>query len=320
MQDIDHINLPNNTRSVVSWAIPNRLTDARMQKTWFITGAGRGLGLEITQAALQAGDRVVATSRRREALTAVLGQDSQHMMTVALDVSDAGQARAAVDLAITRFGGIDVLVNNAGYGHMGFFEELTIDDTRAQFETNVFGAFNVTWATLPVMRSARKGRIFNVSSLGGLLGGQMGSIYCASKFALEGFSEALDKEVSPFGISVIIVEPGPFRTDFLAPESLQFGQNPISDYDERRADLTTGMAQRNGKQPGDPARLASALISLASEAAPPKRFLAGSIAVEAADAKLVGMRDELASWRHLSTSTDGDFSSSDVVGLLAQIK
>ena len=181
-----------------------------MQKTWFVTGAGRGFGAEIAKAAVRSGDRVVATGRKRTALIDGLGPESGKLMSVELDVTDAEQARKAVDAALSRFGGIDVLVNNAGYGHMGFFEEMTIDDVQQQFETNLFGVFNVTWAALPGMRAARKGRIFNISSLGGILGVQFGSLYCGSKFALEGFSECLSKEISPFGLFVTIVEPGPF--------------------------------------------------------------------------------------------------------------
>jgi NAD(P)-dependent dehydrogenase (short-subunit alcohol dehydrogenase family) len=281
-----------------------------MRKTWFITGATRGLGVEIAKAALRAGDRVVATGRKREAVVASLGPDNDHLLSVELDVTDAAGAQAAVDAAMSRFGTIDVLVNNAGYGHLGFFEETTADDVRAQFATNLFGVFNVTRAALPFMRSARQGRIFNISSLGGILGAELGSLYCATKFALEGFSESLAKEIAPFGLFVTIVEPGPFRTDFLTSESLRFGENTVADYDERRAQLRAGFEQRNGQQPGDPAKLAEAMVLLANEASPPMRFLAGSIAVEAADSKLAGMRTELDHWRKLSVGTDGNYASS----------
>ena len=200
-----------------------------MPKTWFVTGASRGFGAEIAEAALRSGDRVVATARSRAALIESLGLDKGQLMLAVLDVRDATQSRRAVEAAISRFGGIDVLVNNAGYGHMGFFEEMTMEDVQQQFATNLFGVFNVTWAALPAMRAARKGRIFNISSLGGLVGVQFGSLYCASKFALEGFSESLAKEISPFGLSVTLVEPGPFRTDFLSPESARFPGRPVAD-------------------------------------------------------------------------------------------
>jgi NAD(P)-dependent dehydrogenase (short-subunit alcohol dehydrogenase family) len=278
-----------------------------MQKTWFITGASRGLGVQIAKAAMQAGDRVVAAGRNRASVNDSLGPDSDRLLSVELDVTDADQARAAVDAAVSRFGAIDVLVNNAGYGHLGFFEETTIQDAQAQFATNLFGVFNVTRAALPVMRSARKGLIFNISSLAGILGAELGSLYCASKFALEGFSESLSKEIAPFGLFVTIVEPGPFRTDFLTSESLRFGGNAVADYDDRRTRLRASFEQRNGQQPGDPAKLAAAMVRLASEARPPMRFIAGAIAVNAADAKLAGMRAELDSWRQLSVSTDGNY-------------
>ena len=273
-------------------------------KTWFITGASRGLGVQIAKAAIQAGDRVVATGRQRAGVIKNLGPDSDQLLTVELDVTDAAQAQTAVDAAVARFGAIDVLVNNAGYGHLGFFEETTTQDVEAQFATNLFGVFNVTRAALPTMRSAHSGRIFNMSSLAGILGAEMGSLYCASKFALEGFSESLAKEIEPFGLFVTIVEPGPFRTDFLTAESLRFGGNAVADYDERRAQRRASFEQRDGQQPGDPAKLAEAIVLLANEDKPPMRFIAGAVAVNAADAKLASMQAEIKARRALSLGTD----------------
>jgi NAD(P)-dependent dehydrogenase (short-subunit alcohol dehydrogenase family) len=280
-----------------------------MQKTWFITGAGRGLGVQIAKAAMRAGDRVVATARKRASINESLGPDSDQLLSVALEVTAADRVQAAVDAAVSRFGTIDVLVNNAGYGHIGFFEETTNEDVQAQFAANLFGVLNVTRAALPVMRSARKGRIFNISSIAGLRGTDFASLYCASKFALEGFSESLAKEIAPFGLFVTIVEPGPFRTDFLTGESLRFGGHPVADYDDRRTRLRTSFEQRNGRQPGDPARLAEAMVRLANEAEPPMRFLAGAFAVDTADAKLAAMRAEFDRWRRLAVSTDGEYGS-----------
>jgi NAD(P)-dependent dehydrogenase (short-subunit alcohol dehydrogenase family) len=291
-----------------------------MAKTWFITGAGRGLGAQIAKAVMKEGDRAVATGRNRKAITQILGPDNEQLLSVKLDVANAYQARRAVDVAVAKFGAIDVLVNNAGYGHVGFFEELTTEDAQAQFATNLNGVLNVTWAVLPAMRRARQGRIFNLSSLGGIIGAQLYSLYCASKFAIEGFSETLAKEIAPFGLYVTIIEPGPFRTDFLKPESLRFGQTRISDYDDRRVQLRAGLAARNGQQPGDPSKLADAILRLANEAEPPMRFLAGSVAVDAAEQKLAGMRAELDEWRQLSASTDGEFSSMNAAGLLDQLR
>jgi len=275
-----------------------------MHKTWFITGASRGLGAEIAKAALRAGDVVVAAGRNRAAVSDSLGPNNERLLAVELDVNNESQAQAAVDAAVDRFGTIDVLVNNAGYGHLGLFEETTAQDVQGQFGTNLFGVFSVTRTVLPVMRAARKGRIFNVSSLAGMRGVAFGSLYCASKFALEGFSEALAQEIAPFGIHVTIVEPGPFRTDFLSADSIRFGAHPIADYDERRPALRASFEERNGRQPGDPVRLADAIVQLASEPNPPMRFAAGSIACDSIAAKLAGMQAELAHWRELGVKTD----------------
>jgi NAD(P)-dependent dehydrogenase (short-subunit alcohol dehydrogenase family) len=275
-----------------------------MRKTWFITGASRGLGVEIAKAALQAADRVVATGRSRQAVIERLGQDSDKLLSLELDVTNEKAALAAVEATKSRFGSIDVLVNNAGYGHLGFFEENTVKDVQAQFDTNLFGVFNVTRAVLPGMRAARKGLIFNLSSIAGVRGTDFGSLYCASKFALEGFSEALSKEIAPFGISVTIVEPGPFRTDFLTGESLRFGGDKLADYDERRAKLQASFEQRSGHQKGDPVKLAQAMVHLAAEANPPMRFVAGAFAVTTLEEKLAVMRVEVDKWRQLSLGTD----------------
>jgi len=280
-----------------------------MQKTWFITGAGRGLGAEVAKAALRAGDRVVAAGRNRGAVSDRLGPNGDRLLAVELDVNNEAQAQAAVDAALAKFGTIDVLVNNAGYGHLGLFEETTAQDVQAQFGTNLFGVFSVTRAVLPVMRAARKGRIFNVSSLAGMRGAAFGSLYCASKFALEGFSESLAQEVGPFGILVTIVEPGPFRTDFLSAESIRFGARAIADYDGQRTALRASFEQRNGQQPGDPVKLAEAMVRLAGEAEPPKRFVAGSIAFDTIKLKLVDMQAELEHWRPLSVGTDGNYAA-----------
>ncbi|MEO5688862.1 MAG: oxidoreductase [Burkholderiaceae bacterium] len=275
-----------------------------MSKTWFITGASRGLGADIATTALKAGDRVVATGRQRAAVSDKLGPDSDRLLSLDLDVSDVAQARAAVAAALSRFGAIDVLVNNAGYGHLGYFEETTAADIEAQYATNVFGLFNVTRAALPAMRAARQGHIFNLSSTAGFRGIETGSLYCSSKFAVEGFSESLRGELAPFGIHVTIIEPGPFRTDFLTPQSLQFVAHEVPDYAERRDAMRASFEQRNGRQPGDPILLAQAMVTLASAANPPLRFTAGAMAVNGLDAKLAAMKAELDAWRALGLATD----------------
>ncbi len=275
-----------------------------MSKTWFITGASRGLGADIATAALKAGDNVVATGRQRSGVSDRLGPDNARLLSLSLDVSDAAQARAAVAAALERFGAIDVLVNNAGYGHLGYFEEATSADIQAQYATNVFGLFNVTRAALPSMRAARRGHVFNLSSTAGFRGVEIGALYCSSKFAVEGFSESLAHELAPFGIHVTIVEPGPFRTDFLKPESIRFAATPVADYDGRREAQRASFEQRNGGQAGDPKRLAEALVTLASDAKPPLRFTAGAMAVRLMDAKLAAMKEELDRWRDLGVATD----------------
>ncbi len=275
-----------------------------MARVWFITGASRGFGVEFAKAAMRAGDQVVATGRKAAAVNGALGPNTAQLLSVELDVTDAAQVRRAVDAAVSRFGTIDVLVNNAGYGHLGFFEETTDQDVRAQFETNVFGALDVTRAVLPVMRAARKGRIFNLSSAAGIRGLEFGSLYCASKFALEGFSEALAVELAPFGIYVTIVEPGPFRTDFLTRESLRFGGKAIADYEERRGRVQGTFEARSGKQPGDPVKLAEALVRLAGEEKPPMRFIGGAFALDVMDKKLAAVRADIDKWRAVSAALD----------------
>lgn len=277
-----------------------------MVQTWFITGASRGLGLEIARAALEAGHNVVAAARKPEAVTAVLGERPDVLLPVPLDVTREDQAKAAVEAVVAKFGGIDVLVNNAGYGQLGFFEENTLDDARAQLETNLIGTMNVSRVVLPVMRKARNGRIFNISSLAGITGGTMGSVYCASKFAVEGWSESIANELEPFGIKVTIVEPGYFRTEFLSENSVRFGGAVIADYAEQSQKMQEQFRGHSGQQTGDPAKLATALIRLANEENPPLRFAAGSDCVEAIEAKLVDLRSDLDRWRDLSVSTDGD--------------
>ena len=276
-------------------------------RIWFITGATRGLGVAIANAALAAGDRVVVTGRRRDALVANFGEDSDRVLSLVLDVADLNAAQPAVEAAITRFGRIDVLVNNAGYGNLSLFEESTAEETQAQYETNVFGLMAVTRAVLPFMRVARSGRIFNVASVGGIVGGESGTLYCASKFAVEGFTESLAHEIARFGIQATIVEPGFFRTDFLEPMSVRHGSQPIADYAEASAALKAFYDGRSRNQPGDPARLGQALVTLASAPRQPVRWAAGSDALRLIQGKIDSLQAELDAWRDLTVSVDGDF-------------
>lgn len=274
-----------------------------MSKVWFITGATRGIGAEIAKAALTAGDRVVATARDPSALTA-----SANLLPLALDVTDEAQSVAAVKTAVAQFGAIDVLVNNAGYGQLGVFETISAADIERQYATNVFGLFHVTRAVLPVMRSQRRGHVFNISSIGGMRGSAAGSIYCSTKFAIEGFSEGIALELAQFGVKVTIVEPGFFRTDFLDARSVRYGNVDVEGYGNYPAQLRENYDKHSHQQAGDPAKLGQVLVRLAHEAEPPLRFGAGSDAVSLTAAKIASLTVELERWKALSASTDGDFA------------
>ncbi|MEO5796116.1 MAG: SDR family NAD(P)-dependent oxidoreductase [Rhodoferax sp.] len=272
--------------------------------TWFITGAARGIGAHTVQAALDAGHNVVATARSRQQISTV----HDRLLALDLDVANEAQAHAAVQAAVARFGRLDVLVNNAGYGQLGLFEESNAADAQTQFDTNVFGLFHVTRAVLPVMRQQRAGRVLNISSIAGMRGRAGTALYSASKFAVEGFSEALAQEVAAFGIFVTIVQPGAFRTDFLDGQSMRYGSQPSTisvDYAAQSAQVTEGFGARNHLQPGDPARLAAVLLQLAAHPAPPLRLAAGSDAVEVVGAKIEALRAEWLAWRGVSVTTDG---------------
>jgi len=274
-----------------------------MSQVWFITGAGRGIGAHTVKAALQAGHRVVATARSLEQLRSAHADAPQERLALAaLDLTSPAQIDAAVQVALERFGRIDVLVNNAGYGLLGNFEEVQEEAIERQFATNVFGLMHVMRAVLPVMRRQRSGRVFNLSSIAGLIGFQGASVYCASKFAVEGLSASIATEVERFGISVTLVEPGFFRTDFLEPTSVSYAAANIGDYADGDAkDIYGGY---NGRQLGDPARLGTVLVELAAMPSPPKHFLAGSDAVGMATGSLQARLDEIRAFETLSTSTD----------------
>ncbi len=275
-----------------------------MSKVWFITGSAGGIGAGIARAALTAGDFVVATDLDPERLQQVYAASAAHVLTTQLDIRDAAQAEAAVKAALARFGRIDVLVNNAGYGQFGPFEEIEPDAIERQFATNVFGTFNVTRAVLPVMRRQRAGLVINMSSNGGFKGVRGASMYSATKFAIEGFSEALAQEITDFGLKLTIVEPGAFRTDFLDDRSLKRGTHDLADYADFRAKANAVFEARNHNQVGDPDKLGRALVQLANETDPPLRFVAGADALKVVDDKLEYVAREVARWRELSRSTD----------------
>jgi NAD(P)-dependent dehydrogenase (short-subunit alcohol dehydrogenase family) len=275
------------------------------QKVVLVTGAGRGMGVDIARAALDAGHRVVATARDAGRVTKALGA-SDDLLAVALDVTDPVSVQAAVDAAVARFGRVDVLVNNAGNFYAGFFEEITPDDFRAQVETNLFGPLNVTRAVLPVMRAQRCGLVVTISSTAGLIGQEFCTAYAASKFALEGFMESLTPEIAPFGMHTMVVEPGFFRTDLLTPESASYAESSIEDYTERTKRTVEAWNGMNGQQGGDPAKLAAALISLATSQKPPVRWVAGADAVAGVEQKAKDLQAQVDAHRELSSSLSHD--------------
>jgi NAD(P)-dependent dehydrogenase (short-subunit alcohol dehydrogenase family) len=286
-----------------------RRIDMSDPKVWFITGANRGIGAEIAKAALAAGHHVIATARRQETVEAALGS-SDALLALALDITDEQQSQDAVDAAVSRFGRIDVLVNNAGYGQLGLFEETSLDLIKQQFETNTYGTMNVTRAVLPVMRQQRSGHVFTVSSISGTVGVTGSGIYSASKFAVEGWMESLALEVAPFGITATIVQPGYFKTDFLDSSSVAYGDITIEDYAEQSGQFRKDQDDMNHQQIGDPAKLATALLQIAEAENPPMRFIAGKDALGAVESFILPKRHEdLETWRELSASLELNSSS-----------
>jgi NAD(P)-dependent dehydrogenase (short-subunit alcohol dehydrogenase family) len=271
------------------------------KRVWFVTGASRGIGAAIASAALAAGDEVAATGRNPVAIADRFG-DHPSLFAAKLDVTDAELAHKAVEAAIKRFGSIDVLVNNAGYGLLGAVEEATMTEVRQIFETNVFGLLNVTRAALPHFRSRRSGHIINISSVGGYRSGPGFGIYCSTKFAVEGISEALHGELKPLGVRVTVVEPGYIRTDFLDASSLVISPTRIAEYDATAGETRRNAAAYSHAQPGDPDKLAKAVIALVQAPAPPLRLPLGADAVNAIENKTASVGQELEAWRELATS------------------
>jgi len=271
------------------------------KKTWFITGAGRGMGVDIAKTALAAGDTVVATGRNPQRVSAAIGAPGD-LLAVKLDVTDPADAQAAVTAAVERFGRIDVLVNNAGNFYAGFFEELRPQDFRAQVETTLFGPINVTRAVLPVMRAQRSGLVVAISSTAGIVGQEFCTAYAAAKFGVEGWIESLAPEVAPFGIRTMLVEPGFFRTELLSPESTNYAQPSIDDYAERTTQTVAAWNAMNGQQGGDPAKLANALVQLASRDEPPLRWVAGADAIATVEHKANDLLAQADAYRELSSS------------------
>ncbi|MGW9129884.1 SDR family oxidoreductase [Streptomyces sp. NPDC055681] len=256
-----------------------------MSKVIFVTGAGRGLGTDIAREALMAGHQVVATGRRPEQVEKSLGGTQDNLLVTKLDVTSLDDAQAAAQAAVGRFGRIDVLVNNAGNFFAGYFEEITPDQMRRQIETNLFGPMNVTRAVLPIMRKQRDGHVITLSSSAGLIGQEFCVAYAASKFGVEGWMESLRYDVEPFNIRTTVVEPGFFRTELLVDASTTWPEPTIDDYAERTRATIEAWKSMNGRQSGDPAKLARALLTIAHQEKPMLRFVAGADAIEGVEAK-----------------------------------
>ena len=271
------------------------------KKTWFITGAGRGMGVDFAKAALAAGHNVVATGRNPETVARAVGE-ADDLLVVRLDVTSRQDAEAAVEAAVERFGRIDVLVNNAASFEAGFFEELTPDQIERQLAVSLIGPMNVTRAVLPVMRKQRSGHIVTISSMAGFAGFAYNTAYAASKFAVDGWMESLAPEIGPFGIHTTVVNPGFFRTELLTDESTNYAPATIEDYAERNAAMRELYESTHGKQPGDPAKLAQALLTIARQEPPPFRFIAGADAIAQAEQTLAERQQQIDAYRDLSTS------------------
>lgn len=265
-----------------------------MGKVWLVTGASRGLGREIARAALDAGDTVVATARSADAARDACGGGHDRLHALALDITDSDAANAVAAETIERFGAIDVLVNNAGYAELGFFETFTEAAVRRQFEVNVFGTMNVARAVAPHMRQRRAGLIVTISSVSGLVSNAGGAVYSASKFAVEGWMEGFAQELAPLGVRSLLVEPGMLRTDFMDRKSARFGSIDIPDYAEAVAQYRAFVEGANGNQPGDPKLLAARIVTLASQDEAPSRLVFGDDARQCASAKIDQLRQEIA--------------------------
>jgi NAD(P)-dependent dehydrogenase (short-subunit alcohol dehydrogenase family) len=272
-------------------------------RVWFVTGASSGFGQAISNAALDAGDRVVATARDADRLQPLVEQDPERVLALALDVTDAAEARSVLAKGHDHFGRLDVVVNNAGYGHIGAVEELTDPQWRQQIEVNLYGVVHVTRAALPWLRQQRSGHLVQMSSLNGIEALPGGAYYVASKFAVEGFSESLAAEVGHLGIKVTIVEPGPHRTAFASERSAKWAE-PIADYEESVGQTRAIIGQLDGNQPGDPERAARAILRAVDADDPPLRLPLGQIAVDNIRAKLEGQLADLDRWSELSASSD----------------
>jgi NAD(P)-dependent dehydrogenase (short-subunit alcohol dehydrogenase family) len=275
-------------------------------KVWLITGASSGIGLEITKVVLAAGNKVIATGRNADKVTKVIDDATDNLLVVQMDVTNPEEINKGIVAAIEKFGTIDVLVNNAGSFYAGYFEELSQTQMERQFAVNAFGPMNVTRAVLPIFRKNKSGHIITISSTAGLVGYELCTAYAGSKFALEGWMESLQLEVSQFGINTTIVNPGFFRTNLLEPSSTIWNELQVADYADRIAILRPGWQAMSGTQGGDPAKLAAGLLTIANEATPTKRWIAGADAIAETERKIKELQDEANAYRELSSSLNFD--------------
>lgn len=274
------------------------------QKVWFITGASKGLGLSLVKKLLNQGYRVAATSRSLGDLSKAVDNHSEQFLPLAVNIKNEESVQEAIEKTISTFGKIDVVVNNAGYGLLGGLEELSDQEARDNFEVNVFGSLNVIRKTLPYLREQQSGHILNISSIGGFTGSFPGfGIYCATKFAVNGFSESLAEEVKPFGIKVTIVQPGYFRTSFLTADSLAAPKHQIDAYQNVRASQDFHQNTMNQQQAGDPDKAADAMIEIVKAENPPINLFLGEDAFNGANSKIASVQQELEAWKELSVST-----------------
>jgi NADP-dependent 3-hydroxy acid dehydrogenase YdfG len=274
-----------------------------IQRVWFITGASTGFGRLLAEEVLRTGGKVIATARNIDKVADLETKYPKVAKALALDVTDAGQVDSVVTQAFAQFGQVDVLVNNAGYGVAGAIEEVSEDEFMPMFETNVFGLLKVTRAFLPHLRKQRSGHILNISSIGGLIGGQGIGMYNATKFAVEGLSEALAAELAPLGIRVTVIEPGPFRTDFLGRSGV-IAKTRINDYDNTAGNMRMYFSENDGKQKGDPLRAVQAMIQVVESPNPPLHLLLGGSALQRMRAKLDAWQKEIAAWEQVTTGAD----------------
>ena len=305
MANVTDIATRRRNSGVLSNHDTTRGMDVSSAKVWFITGASKGMGLSFVKAALDKGHAVVATGRRPDDITTRFGE-RDGLLVVRLDVTSVDESNAAAEAAVERFGRIDVVINNAGASFKGYFEEMSPRQVEQQLATNLLGPMNVTRAVLPVMRGQRSGHVISISSGAGLVAFEYSSVYAASKFGLEGWMAALEQEVAPFGIRTTIVNPGFFRTSLASPESLIWPERQIQDYGDRSAAQRMWWAAQDGKQPGDPDKLAQAVVMIADERPSTRRFIAGADVIALAERKIAKLKAEIASLRTLSESLTFD--------------